>query len=153
MYTWLPYNIDNELFVDGDFNSVDDCMKDAKKVWAATGYEPTYNKIYVGKVVPIQIKKLVNFLELLECVKNNMAEETLYAEEWDISTIDDDYVNRRAIYDKYDKKLKKLVEDYIEEIGETPDFSILEDIQEADLLDYMTDEEIANMNRVVGNAI
>ena len=144
MYSW-SFNVDVDSFVNGNFESIEDCVADAKKSWNAVGFDPTYNRIYVGKVVPVQIKNLVNFFELLEHIEINMTEETPYAEDWDISTIEDGYIDRRAIYNKYEKKLEQLVEDYIKEIDETPHFSTLENIQEISLLDYMNKKKIVNI--------
>ena len=44
------------------------------------------------------------------------------SEGWGITSISEPYEDRQPVYDKYDKKLEKLVKDYIEEIGETPGF-------------------------------
>ena len=49
------------------------------------------------------------------------------AEDWDLSV--GDIEERQEIYDKYEEKLTNLVEDYIKEIGEKPNFYDVVDIK------------------------
>lgn len=53
------------------------------------------------------------------------------SEDWDICSTTGSYADRKAIYDKYNEKLRQLVMDYIEEIGEEqPSFYKIVNVKE-----------------------
>lgn len=117
MYTWMEYP--NASIWDKDtFETIEECVEDAKKHY----FKKSGEKIYIGKCEDVKIGG-VYFDDVLERVEEDMYEQVgEVSEGWDITSVREPYADRKPIYDKYEKRLEKLVKDYMEEIGETPGF-------------------------------
>ena len=132
MYSWVN-DCNTEIWNNGMFDTVEECVKDARYE-NFVEYELSSNNddyvIYVGECVPVDIDGIY-LDDILERV-----EETMYgemgevAEGWDIYSTSGEYQDRKPIYDKYQKQLEILVLNYIKEIGEKPDFFKIRNIRE-----------------------
>lgn len=117
MYTWMEYP-NAEIWNKDTFETIEECVEDAKKNYLIKSGE----EIYIGECKDVEIGGI--YLEdVLERVEEDMYDKVgEVSEGWGITSIREPYEDRQPVYDKYDKKLEKLVKDYIEEIGETPGF-------------------------------
>lgn len=112
-YTWAE-DAAEEIWLNGEFGSVEECIKEAKANGHATG-----DTIYIGECETVELGG-IDLSSVLEYVEEDMyCQVGEVAEGWNISSITKD---RRAIYEVYEERLAKLVEDYINEIGEKPSF-------------------------------
>lgn len=100
------------------FETVQECIDDAKENYLMKQGE----RIYIGKCQDVSIGG-IDLDDTLWRVKEDMYEQVgEVAEGWDIYSTIGCYADRRPIYDKYNEKLRQLVINYIEEIGETTKF-------------------------------
>ncbi len=120
MYTWAERE-DQEIWNNGKFETVEDCIRDAM----GSGY--IYgDTIYVGLCDDVRIGGIDLSLQL-EAVEEDMYEQVGdVSEDWDVSGLTG---NRRAVYKVYEERLRNLVEEYIDEIGEIPGFFKVIDIR------------------------
>ena len=124
LYTWERDRIFSEDYK-GIFDSIEECIEDAKSEGLQSG-----QMIYIGKCIEPSIDCGIYFDRVLEDVQDAMyANYGDAAEDWNLSV--GDLGERQEIYDKYEKKLTDLVEDYIKEIGEKPNFYDVVDIKPA----------------------
>ncbi len=122
LYAWERDRIFSEDYK-GTFDSIKECIEDAK----SEGFKPG-QMIYIGKCTEPDISCGVYFDRVLEDVQDAMySDYGDNAEDWDLSV--GDIEERQEIYDKYEKKLTDLVEDYIKEIGAKPNFYDVVDIK------------------------
>lgn len=117
MYTWMDYT-NADIWNHDTFETVQECIDDAKENYLMKQGET----IYVGKCKDVSIGG-VDLDDTLWRVEEDMYEQVGEASEgWNIYSTIGCYADRRPIYDKYNEKFRRLVKDYIEEIGETPKF-------------------------------
>lgn len=123
MYTWSN---DDAYIWDGEtFDNIEECIEDAKSHGAHAG-----DSIFVGECKNVEIGG-IDLDDILYRVEENVYEQIgEVSENWNIYSTSGDYTYRKPIYDKYDEKLRQLVLDYIEEIGETPKFQRIVNVQE-----------------------
>lgn len=119
LYAWERDRIFSEDYK-GTFDSIEECIEDAK----SEGFKPG-QMIYIGKCIEPDISCGVYFDRVLEDAMYSDYGDN--AEDWDLSEWDTE--ERQEIYDKYEKKLTNLVEDYIKEIGAKPNFYDVVDIK------------------------
>ena len=123
-------NPNEDIWYHDGFETEEEFIKDAKENYDVLPGE----KIYIGKCHKSEINGIC-FGDVLENVENAMEEDVgEIAEDWDISTTIGSHSDRQPIYDKYDKKLRKLVLDYIKEIDEEPRFDWIGDVKEVMIL-------------------
>lgn len=125
MYTWMEYpNV--EMWNKDTFETIEECVEDAKKHY----FVESGDVIYIGECKPATIGGIY-LDDVLERVEEDMYEQVGDAAyDWDISSTRGPYENRQSIYDKYNKKLEKLVKDYIKEIEEGSKFYTVTNVQE-----------------------
>ena len=98
-------------------DTVKECIEDAK----GCGIEPG-EFIYVGECEPVEIGGIY-LDDILGNVEVDMSDRVGdSANNWNISSTFGTYSYRKPIYEKYERKLKQLVNDYIKEINEIPHF-------------------------------
>lgn len=98
-------------------DTVEECIEDAK----VCGIEPG-EFIYVGECEPVEIGGIY-LDDILGNVEVDMSDRVGdSANNWNISSTFGTYSYRKPIYEKYERKLKQLVNDYIKEINEIPHF-------------------------------
>ena len=115
-YMWAA-TLDPDYPGSGMFDTVEECIEDAKEYGIESG-----KSIYVGKCRPIEIGGIY-FNDVLESVEVDMSDRVGdSANNWNISSTFGTYSYRKPIYEKYERKLKQLVNDYIKEIDEIPHF-------------------------------
>lgn len=125
LYTWMK-DPNAEIWNHDTFETVQECIEEAKEGYLIRPGE----SIYVGECQNVPIGGI--YLDDVLC----RVEEDMYdqvgemSEGWDIYSTSGCYADRQPIYEKYEDKLKKLVMDYIEEIGETPKFYNIVNVQE-----------------------
>lgn len=120
MYSWAERE-DQEIWNNGKFETVEDCIKDAMESGYIYG-----DTIYIGLCDDVEIGG-IDLSQLLEAVEEDMYEqvgEVSYS--WDLSSIGEE---RKDIYNVYEERLRKLVMDYISEIGAEPSFYSIVDIR------------------------
>lgn len=124
MFTWM--HCPNADIWDNDtFDTIEECIEDAKRSDMHDG-----DSIYIGECKSAEIGGIY-FEDVLEDVEEDMYDKVgEVSEDWDISSTYGSYKNRESIYEKYNDKLRQLVIDYIKEIGETPTFYNIVNIQE-----------------------
>ena len=121
MYTWMDYQ-NAEIWNHDCFETVEGCIQDAKE-----NYKIDSNMIYVGECKDVSIGG-IDLDDILYRVEEDMYEQVgEVSKGWDIYSC---YADRKPIYDKYDEKLRQLVMDYIEEIGEKSSFYKIINIKE-----------------------
>lgn len=124
MYTWM-HCPDTDIWDNDTFDSIEECVEDAKLCGMQVG-----DSIYIGECKKAEIGG-VYFDDVLERVEEDMYDKVgEVSEDWDISSTYGSYKDREPIYEKYNDKLRQLVIDYIKEIGETPSFYSIVNIQE-----------------------
>lgn len=117
MYTWMDYP-NADIWNHDTFETVQECIDDAKENYLMTQGET----IYIGECQDVLIGG-IDLDDTLCRVEEDMYEQVgEVSEGWDIYSTNGCYADRKTIYDKYNKKFRQLVMDYIEEIGETPKF-------------------------------
>lgn len=125
MYTWMDYP-DAEIWEHGKFKTIQECIDDAKENYFIESGE----EIYIGECQDVYIGGIY-----LDDVLDR-AEEYVYEEVGEVSEGGDimsrtgSYDDRYEIYEKYDRKLRELIMDYIKEIKEVPAFYKIINIQE-----------------------
>lgn len=125
MYTWMEYP-NTEMWNKDTFETIEECVEDAKKHY----FIGCGDVIYIGECKPATIGGIY-LDDVLERVEEDMYEQVGdVAYDWDISSTKGPYENRQSIYDKYNKKLEKLVKDYIKEIEEGSKFYTVTNVQE-----------------------
>lgn len=98
-------------------DTVEECIEDAKGCGIELG-----EFIYVGECKPVEIGGIY-LDDILENVEYDMYDRVGdSANNWNISSTFGTYSYRKPIYEKYERKLKQLVNDYIKEINEIPHF-------------------------------
>lgn len=121
MVTWETRK-DEDMWNNANFDTEEECIEEAK----ACGYK-SGDVIYIGDCVNVDID--VYLEDVLELAEQYMYEEVgEVSEGWNISNIKNQA--QKEIYNKYNKRLRQLVLDYLKEIGETPDFYKIENIRE-----------------------
>ena len=126
MYTWMDYP-NADIWNHDTFETIQECIDDAKENYLMKQGET----IYIGEMSDVSIGG-IDLDDTLCRVEEDMYEQVgEVSEGWDIYSTSGYYADRKPIYDKYDKKFKQLVMDYIEEIGETPKFYQIINEQEA----------------------
>lgn len=119
-YTW-NFNKDAELWNNGIFATVDDCVEDAKD------YMTTESVVYVGEVVP--------FVPTTDCtdILDRMEEDAFdhcgeVAELWEPY----DYKKKYEI-DELDKKLTEVILEWLKKYGREPHIYNIQKIKEYSL--------------------
>lgn len=98
-------------------DTVEECIEDAKGCGIELG-----EFIYVGECKPVEIGGIY-LDDILNNVEYDMSDRVGdSANNWNISSTFGTYSYRKPIYEKYERKLKQLVNDYIKEINEIPHF-------------------------------
>lgn len=96
----------------GGFATIADCIEDAKD----SGYKAG-ETIYVGECKTPEINGIY-FEDVLEDVHDQMYDEVgELADDWNIEDIPS-----KAIYNKYEEKLRNIVLEYLKEVDMVPDF-------------------------------
>lgn len=125
MYTWTDDN-NREVWEFAMFATIQECIEDAKEHYFMKQGE----SIYIGKCEDVTIGGY-DFKDILSSVETDMNDQVGgVSKSWDICSTTGDYANRQPIYEKYNKKIRKLIEDYIKEINEFPTFCKIDNIQE-----------------------
>lgn len=121
MVTWETRK-DEDIWNNAKFDTEEECIEEAK----ACGYK-SGDVIYIGDCIDVGID--VYLEDVLEFVEQYMYEEVgEVSEGWNISNIKNQ--TQREIYNKYNEKLRRLILDYLIEIGETPYFHKIVNIRE-----------------------
>ena len=124
MYTWMDYP-NAEIWNHDCFETIEECIQDAKD-----NYKIDSDMIYVGECKDVSIGG-IDLDDILCRVEEDMYEQVgEVSEGWDIYSTSGSYADRKPIYDKYNEKLRQLVMDYIEEIGEKPSFYKIVNVKE-----------------------
>lgn len=125
MYTWMEYpNV--EMWNKDTFETIEECVEDAKKHY----FVESGDVIYIGECKPATIGGIY-LDDVLERVEEDMYEQVgEVSVGWDITSVREPYADRKPIYDKYEKRLEKLVKDYIKEIEEGSKFYTVTNMQE-----------------------
>ena len=119
IYSWSD-NATDELWSNGTFETVEECIKDAKLDWNG---KKSGDEIAIGTVVPYVVSADIDCM--LEQLEQNAYEECGdAAESWDIST----YKGHKKEFDELQEKVTELVNEYLEKIGEKPTFYKIDDI-------------------------
>lgn len=109
-YAWSRYQ--GVADYSGGFDTIEQCIEDAKFSGCKAG-----ETIYVGECKTPKINGIY-FEDVLEDVHDQMYDEVgELADDWDIEDIPS-----KAIYNKYEEKLRNLVLEYIKELDMEPDF-------------------------------
>lgn len=118
MLTW-SYNETDEFWQHNEFETVDECMKDAKENYGMKVGED----IAIGTVFPYQV--CVDAESLLERIEEEAYEECgEVAEDWGITSRE--HFDKEI--DELQDKVTMLVIEYLEKIGEKPTFSKIDNI-------------------------
>lgn len=122
-YTWERYR-DANIWMNGEFDSVEECIEDARN-----NYEMAGKTIYIGECESVSIGG-IDFDSVLDSVEQDMYDKVgQVSEGWNIGYVRGNKA-RAAVIEKYDKKLLDLVMEYLEEINEVPNFYKVVDIKE-----------------------
>lgn len=125
MYTWMHYP-DAEIWKHDKFKTIQECIDDAKENYFIESGE----EIYIGECQDVYIGGIY-LDDVLDRVEEYVYEEVgEVSEGWDIMSRTGSYDDRYEIYEKYDRKLRELIMDYIKEIKEVPTFYKIINIQE-----------------------
>lgn len=115
MYTWET-NEYAEVWRNATSETIEECIEDAKQTLDLKSGDV----IYVGECEEDVVVGSINLSYVLENIEEDVYEQVgEVSEGQDISTVTEE---RRAIYEKYNRKLAEFIKAYIEEIGETPNF-------------------------------
>lgn len=119
IYSWSD-NATDELWSNGTFETVEECIKDAKSDW--NGKKPG-DEIAIGTVVPYVVNADIDCM--LEQLEQDAYEECGdAADSWYIST----RKGHEKEYDELQEKITALVNEYLEKICEKPSFYKIDDI-------------------------
>lgn len=122
-YTWERYR-DSDIWMNGEFDSVEECIEDARN-----NYEMAGKTIYIGECEPVSIGG-IDFDSVLDSVEQIMYDKVGEASEgWTIGYIRGN-PDRAAVLEKYDKKLFDLVMEYLKEINQVPNFYKVRNVKE-----------------------
>ena len=118
-YTW-NYNETDELWLHDIFDTIEDCILDAKENYDVKSDET----IAVGVIYPYIPKTDIDIL--LERLEEDAYEECgEAAESWYIST----RKGHEKEFDELQEKVDLLVTEYLEKIGEKPYFYKIDDVR------------------------
>lgn len=119
IYTWSE-NANDELWRNDIFETVEECVKNAKSDW--NGKKPG-DEIAIGTVVPYVVSADVGFM--LEQLEQDAYEECGdVTDDWDVSS----RKGHEKEFDELQEKVTALVNEYLVKIGEKPSFYKIEDI-------------------------
>lgn len=121
IYTWSESTTD-VIWQHDLFETEEECIKDAKESY----YKRAGEEIAVGTAVPYEVSADV------DCVLERLEEDAYdecgeAADDWNIST----RKGREKEFDELQEKVTELVNEYLEKIGEKPDFYKIDDIYTA----------------------
>lgn len=117
MYTWMD-EPNAEIWGHDCFETIQECIEDAKENY---GIKPG-EKIYVGECLFVGIAGY-DLSDVLCRIEEDMYEQVgEVSEGWDISSTTETCSYRKRYYEKYNAKFRQLVLDYLEDIGESPNF-------------------------------
>lgn len=116
MYTW-SINKDFEAWNNALSETIEECKEDA----VGTHNLKPGDVIYIGECNPVEIE--VSLDDVLESIEDDIYEKVGdAAEDFRFSGSGADQKKDIAIYHKYEAKLKDLVNEYLKEVNESPNF-------------------------------
>lgn len=119
MFSWSD-NATDELWSNGTFETVEECIEDAKSDWNG---KKSGDKVAIGTVVPYVVSADIDCM--LEQLEQDAYEECGDAADyWYIST----RKGHEKEFDELQEKVTELVNEYLEKIGEKPSFYKIDDI-------------------------
>lgn len=123
-YTW-NFDRDAKIWNNGEFDSIEECLAEAASGLKLDGTET----VYIGEIEKLTESEIVGYYgdDLIYQMQNNV---------WDkVGEIAEDWLScvKKEDISKLDEKIKKVLIDWLQEIGEMPSFYLVRNVREFDL--------------------